>query len=151
MLTSGVLPLALRALHLVGAILWVGGVAFVGIMALAAATAEIDSQKLARVARIGVLARVTVGMGLAWVAGLLILVPSFGDVYARAGWMHAKLTMILVASALTGVLSGHLRKAANGSVPLSPGELAARLSGSAVLAGWPRWLVVSAPRQTRGR
>ena len=87
MLTSGVLPLALRALHLVGAILWVGGVAFVGIMALAAATAEIDSQKLARVARIGVLARVTVGMGLAWVAGLLILVPSFGDVYARAGWM----------------------------------------------------------------
>ena len=56
MLTSGVLPLALRALHLVGAILWVGGVAFVGIMALAAAPAEIDSQKLARVARIGVLA-----------------------------------------------------------------------------------------------
>ncbi len=132
MLTSGVLPLALRALHLVGAILWVGGVAFVGIMALAAATAEIDSQKLARVARIGVLARVTVGMGLAWVAGLLILVPAFGDVYARAGWMHAKLTLILVISALTGVLSGHLRKAANGSVPLSPGKV--RGLSSAVLA-----------------
>lgn len=132
MLTSGVLPLALRALHLVGAILWVGGVAFVGILALAAATAEIDSQKLARVARIGVLARVTVGMGLAWVAGLLILVPAFGDVYARAGWMHAKLTLILVISALTGVLSGHLRKAANGSAPLSPGKV--RGLSSAILA-----------------
>jgi putative membrane protein len=132
MLTSGVLPLALRALHLVGAILWVGGVAFVGILALAAATADIESQKLARIARVGVLARVTVGMGLAWVAGLLILVPSFRDVYARAGWMHAKLTLILVVSALTGVLSGHLRKAAQGSVPLSPGKV--RGLSSAVLA-----------------
>lgn len=132
MLTSGVLPLALRALHLVGAILWVGGVAFVGILAMAAATAEVEPQKVARLGRIGVLARVTVGMGLAWVAGLLMLVPNFADVYARAGWMHAKLTMILVASGLTGALSGHLRKAANGDVALSPGKV--RGLSSAVLA-----------------
>lgn len=132
MLTSGVLPLALRALHIVGAILWVGGVAFVGILAMAAATAEVEPQKVARLGRIGVLARVTVGMGLAWVAGLLMLVPAFTDVYARAGWMHAKLTCILVASGLTGALSGHLRKAANGDVALSPGKV--RGLSSAVLA-----------------
>ena len=132
MLTSGVLPLALRALHLVGAILWVGGVAFVGILAMAAATAEVEPRKVARLGRIGVLARVTVGMGLAWAAGLLMLVPSFTDVYARAGWMHAKLTLILVASGLTGALSGHLRKAANGDADLSAGKV--RGLSSAILA-----------------
>lgn len=132
MLTSGVLPLALRALHLVGAILWVGGVGFVSILALAAAIVDVPPQKVARLGRIGVLARVTVGMGVAWVAGLLMLVPAFTDLYARAGWMHAKLTLILVASGLTGALSGHLRKAANGDAELSVGKV--RGLSSAVLA-----------------
>ena len=36
MLTTGVMPLALRALHVVGAILWIGGVAFVGSLGAAA-------------------------------------------------------------------------------------------------------------------
>ena len=36
MLTSGAMPLALRALHIVGAILWIGGVAFVGSLGAAA-------------------------------------------------------------------------------------------------------------------
>ncbi|MCB9658815.1 MAG: CopD family protein [Sandaracinaceae bacterium] len=132
MLTTGVMPLALRALHVVGAILWIGGVAFVGSLGAAAEAADVDGQKVARLGRRGLLERVTVGMGIAWVGGLLILVPSFSNIYARAGWMHAKLTLVLVASALTGVLSGHLRKAANGDVPFSLAK--ARGLSSAVLA-----------------
>lgn len=132
MLTSGAMPLALRALHIVGAILWIGGVAFVGSLGAAAHDADVDGQKIAQVGRRGLLERVSVGMATAWVGGLLILVPAFTSVYARMGWMHAKLTLVLVASALTGVLSAHLRKAAKGDVPLALGKT--RVLSSAVLA-----------------
>jgi putative membrane protein len=145
MLTSGVLPLALRALHLVGAILWVGGAAFVGILGLAAASAEVEPQKVARLARVGVLARVSVGMVLTWVGGLLILVPSFTSIYASQGWMHAKLTLVLVISALTGVLSGHLRKASTGAAELSPGKLRGLASAILALATFVVFLAIMKP------
>ncbi len=104
--------LLLRALHLFGALMWIGGTATV---AMAAIGLDASSQKGGAGALRAAMRRLaTPGMLLAFVGGLGILIPSFTTVYARAGWMHAKLLLVLVAAGLTGVISGMLRKAANG-------------------------------------
>jgi putative membrane protein len=54
------------------------------------------------------------GMLLTWLVGLAVLIPNFSALYAKAGWMHGKLTLVFIASGLTGALSGMLRKIAAG-------------------------------------
>lgn len=111
------------ATHLLGMILWIGGVSAAAMIAAAAAR-EGDAGKAAiAAARRAVLVLATPGMLLAWVAGLSYLIPNFTTFYARAGWMHGKLTAVLVLSAITGILSGHLRRAADGKKAASPGLL----------------------------
>ncbi len=111
------------ATHLLGMVLWIGGVSAAALIAAAAAREGDAGKPAIAAARRAVLMLATPGMLLAWIAGLSYLVPNFTTFYARAGWMHGKLTLVLVLSAITGVLTGHLRKAAAGKKAASPGLL----------------------------
>ncbi|MCC6874685.1 MAG: CopD family protein [Sandaracinaceae bacterium] len=112
--------MTLRALaiatHIVGLILWVGGTASAALVAASVADAAEETRKVAYgAARKAVLFIGTPGVVLTWIAGLSVLLPDFSVLYARAGWMHGKLTVILLLTALTGVLTGRLRRAAKGT------------------------------------
>jgi len=101
----------LRIIHIVGVILWIGGALSV---ALVAAAAEGEAKRsLATVSRRVALRVATPGMVLAWIGGLVMFGLSL-DGYLSQGWMHAKITLGLIVAALTGVLTGRLRKAAAG-------------------------------------
>lgn len=110
------LNLTLRALHLLGAILWIGGAVAVALSAAAVARDAKDGAAASALRRVA-LRVATPGMVLAWAGGLTLLVMGWAG-YQRAGWMHAKLLFVLVAAGLTGVLSARLRRWAAG------GELA---------------------------
>jgi putative membrane protein len=121
--------------HVVGVVLWIGGAAtaaWIGAQ-LALAPKEARAAGLGA-ARSAILALGTPGLLLAWLGGLVVLVLGWSDVYARAGWMHGKLTIALVLSALTGVLTARIRKAASGE----------REASSALLGGLAIALVVLA-------
>ena len=111
----------MRFVHLLGVILWMGGIVAVAVAAGAAGSSA--AKETSAALRRAALAVATPGMLLAWLGGLAMLVPHFTDVYARAGWMHGKLTLVLVASALSGVVSGQLRKAASGDAELDGPKL----------------------------
>jgi len=51
---------------------------------------------------------------LAFAGGLTMLALSW-DLYARAGWMHGKLLLVVIAAGLHGAISGKLRKMAGGA------------------------------------
>jgi len=109
---DGYLGLALRALHLLGVVAWIGGILAVGLMV---AFADDESRRgAAEAARKVALFVVSPGMLVAWAVGLVVLIPNFGAVYAKAGWMHGKLTLAFIATGMTGALSGMLRKLASG-------------------------------------
>jgi protoporphyrinogen IX oxidase len=113
--------LAFRFLHFIGIIFWLGGAVTVAVAA--AGLAGQAERSHATAARAAALRVATPGMVLAWVGGLGMLVPYWSAVYARAGWMHGKLTLVLVAAALTGVLTGRLKRAAAGEGELQPRKL----------------------------
>ena len=90
----------LLGLHLLGVILWVGGTI------AASLVSKNDALRiLKRMANPGML--------LAYAFGLSMLIPSFREVYARAGWMHTKLLLLLVMSAFTGIMQARLKKDKN--------------------------------------
>ncbi len=97
---------------MIGMLFWVGSAVAIGVAATVKSDAPQQSAKALRKANLVVTAP---AMVLAWIGGLGMLVPNFSEVYARAGWMHGKLTLLLVLAGLTGVLSGKLRRAANGT------------------------------------
>ncbi len=111
------------ATHLIGMIFWVGGASAAAMMAAAAARDGDAGRLTLASARRAVLMLSTPGRLIAWIAGLSYLVPNFTAFYAHAGWMHGKLTLVVIMTGLTGVLTGHLRKAAAGKKPASPGLL----------------------------
>jgi putative membrane protein len=109
------------ATHLVGTFLWMGGA-----VVIAATAAQLTNQSEGvREAAFAALRRAlftvaTPGLVLAWLAGLVWLVPNFTTLYRSAGWMHTKLTLIVVASALTGVLVARVRTTARSDGGSSP-------------------------------
>lgn len=122
--------LLLRAAHVFGVILWIGGTATAAlIVAFAAADA---SAKVAAAARRAVLYVATPGLLLAWLAGLVVLITGWAG-YKSAGWMHTKLTVALVVTGLTGMLTGRLRRAAGGG-DAKPGLLRGLALGILALA-----------------
>lgn len=110
-----------RLLHFIGNIFWLGGV--VSVALVAAGLAGASERSHASPARSTALRIATPGMVLAWIGGLGMLLPNWTAVYSKAGWMHGKITLALIAAALTGVLTGQLRKAAQGTGELKPGVL----------------------------
>ena len=114
--------LAFRILHVIGTLAWLGGGA-VAAAAMAILASEAPDTRLAaaRALRRVVLWVVTPGMLLSLAAGLAMLLSNWSTLYAKAPWMHAKLTVGLVAAAFSGVLSGRLRRGANDAGALAPG------------------------------
>lgn len=102
------------AVHLLGAILWIGGAVAASTVGAFAADAKEGRETALHGARRVMTWWSTPGMLLAWAGGLTMLVPDFTTLYAGAGWMHGKLTLLLALSGITGVLSARLRKAASG-------------------------------------
>ncbi len=100
-----------RYLHFFGIVFWVGSV--VSIAYIATAPSQPGGGLPASLRR--VLRRVTVpSMVIAFAGGLGMLIPNFTSVYAKAGWMHGKLLLLLLLAGATGVLSAKLRKWAEG-------------------------------------
>ncbi|MGE0791785.1 MAG: CopD family protein [Sandaracinaceae bacterium] len=132
------------AAHLVGVILWIGG-EVAGAAIAASAVADGDARPTLKAARTALMRWAVPGMLLAWIGGLTMLIPNFTTLYARAGWMHGKLTLLLIASALSGILSARIRKAANGDKPLSAGFARGLAIAMAAIAAIVVALVVFRP------
>jgi uncharacterized membrane protein len=121
-----------RILHVIGNIVWLGGgMAAAFAMALLASEAKETRLAAARALRRLVLLAVTPGMLLGLGAGLYMLLDGWSELYARQPWMHAKLTVGLIAAAFSGVLSGRLRRAAAGDAEISAGAL--KVAGAVLL------------------
>jgi len=100
-----------RYLHFLGMAFWFGSA--IGV-AIAAATPTQSPSGVAKTLRRVTVRVTTPSMLLAFVGGFGMLIPSFTEVYAKAGWMHAKLTLLILLAAATGVLTGKLRRWAGG-------------------------------------
>jgi len=107
--------------HVLGLLLWIGGTVAGALTAahLAAAPKEARGEGLIAVRRVMIVLGVP-GVLLAWAGGLGMLVPGWSETYAHAGWMHGKLTVALLLTALGGMLTGRIRRAAAGSEPSAP-------------------------------
>jgi uncharacterized membrane protein len=120
-----------KIVHVIGNILWLGGgaacaFAFAGLVGADAASRKTLAGALRKI----ILTVVTPGMLLSLGAGLVMLLSYWSEMYAKAPWMHAKLTVGLIAAAFSGVLSGRLRRAAAGT-EVSAGSL--RLAGAVLV------------------
>lgn len=100
-----------RFLHFVGMTFWIGSAVAVSIAAAAPTPLE---SGLAQALRKVTLRVTTPSMIVAFAGGLGMLIPNFVDFYASQGWMHIKLTLLLLLLGATGVLTGRLRRWANG-------------------------------------
>lgn len=100
-----------RFIHFLGMAFWVGSA--VGVAIAAAAPTQWESG-IAQALRKVTLRITTPAMLLAFVGGLGMLIPNFTALYAKAGWMHAKITLVILLAGATGVLSGKLRRWAGG-------------------------------------
>ncbi len=121
-----------RYLHFLGITFWVGTAVAVAVAASAPTPWESGIAQALR----NVTVRVTTpSMLFAFVGGFGMLIPNFADVYAKQGWMHTKLLLLLAMAGVTGVLTGKLRKwAAGQEVPAKTfGRLAWILAVLAVL------------------
>jgi protoporphyrinogen IX oxidase len=105
-----------KIVHVIGNVLWLGGGALAAFALARLAREQADARlAAARALRAAVLMLVTPGMLLSLGAGLVMLLSYWSDLYAKAPWMHAKLTVGLIAAAFSGVLTGRLRRAAQGA------------------------------------
>lgn len=103
-----------RGLHFIGIILWLGGTIAAALAASYAAEAGVNASAAVR-RFLRTIA--TPAMIAAWLGGLGMLLPMWGTLYSHAVWMHIKLTLVLVASGLSGAISAVLRKSEGGEVP----------------------------------
>lgn len=101
----------LLVVHLVGLLLWSSGI-LGGARVLAVRNGQASPPARAALAdaarALGLLG--DIGISLALVAGIGLLVEAPG--YLRQPWMHMKLTLVLVALALHGVVRGRGARAA---------------------------------------
>jgi uncharacterized membrane protein len=108
-----------KIVHVIGNVLWLGGgaVAAFTYAQLATQPGTADAQarlSVARALRKVVLYVVTPGMLLSLAGGLTMLIGFWTELYAKAPWAHTKLMVGLIAAGFSGVLTGKLRRAANG-------------------------------------
>lgn len=130
-------------MHPLAVVAWLGGGAALALVAWAGARGE-HGPAVAAAARVALRALVVPGLLLAWAAGLLRFVDGLqAQHYAQAGWLHAKITVALLASGATGVLGATLRRAAEG------GEHATRFRvlflAHLLAAAAALWLLVARP------
>jgi protoporphyrinogen IX oxidase len=121
-----------KIVHVIGNVLWLGGgaAAAFAFAQLAREDAKVRASA-ARAIRTIILTIVTPGMLLSFAAGLVMLLSYWSELYAKAPWVHMKLTVGLIAAGFSGVLSGRLRRAATQGAEVTPGSL--RLAGGVLL------------------
>ncbi len=126
-----------RILHVVGNIFWLGGGAACAFAMLLMASESKDVRcAAARALRKITVYIVTPGMLVGLAGGLIILLPNWSELYAKQPWMHMKLTVGLIAIAFSGVLTGRLRRAANGDeAPVGALKLAGAVLLLSAVAG----------------
>jgi len=90
-------------------------ISFAAVMTPASAQKEVAGSLRSLALRLA-----TPAMVVVFVCGLAMLIPHFSAHYAHAGWMHAKLTLVLIASGLSGAVTGRLRKVAAGKAEWGP-------------------------------
>ncbi len=100
-----------RYLHFLGITFWIGSAVAV---AVAASTPTPGDTGIAQALRKITLRVTTPSMLVAFAGGFGMLIPSFAEVYSKQGWMHIKLTLLLILAGATGVLTGKLRRWAEG-------------------------------------
>jgi len=100
-----------RYLHFLGITFWIGSAVAVAVAAAAPTPWE---SGIAQALRKVTLRITTPAMLVAFAGGFGMLIPNFAEVYARQGWMHSKLTLLLILAGATGVLTGKLRRWAEG-------------------------------------
>jgi len=103
--------LVFRYLHFLGMTFWVGTAVAVAIAAAAPTPWESGIAQALR----KVTTRVTTpSMLVAFAGGFGMLIPNFAEAYSKQGWMHTKLLLLLILAGATGVLTGKLRRWADG-------------------------------------
>lgn len=107
---------ATRALHLIGAILWIGGTLGTLLVASYAAT---SGKNIAAEARRVLRTVASPAMVATWLGGLGMVIPLWSDTYSHQPWLHAKLTLVFLASGMSGAVSATLGRAEGGEVPAS--------------------------------
>jgi protoporphyrinogen IX oxidase len=115
----------LKALHITAVVTWVGGM-LAAAVAVAAISGARDQHEIA--GRTAFLAHVrrwdrrvtTPAMLLVWLLGLALALT--GNWFPQA-WLVAKLALVLLLSALHGLLSGNLRRHSLSQHPGSPASL----------------------------
>ena len=101
-------------IHILGVILWIGGGITGALLAASATTREKPIREAIFVhVRTALLFVSTPGLVLAWVGALAMLIPNW-SLYVHEGWSHAKLTLGIILSGVSGVLSARIRKGAEG-------------------------------------
>ena len=121
-----------RYLHFLGITFWIGSAVAVAIAASAPTPWESGIGQALRKVTLRV---TTPAMLVAFAGGFGMLIPSFAEVYSKQGWMHIKLTLLLILAGATGVLTGKLRRWAEGQevTPSTFGRLAWAISILGVL------------------
>jgi len=121
-----------RYLHFLGITFWIGTAVAVSVAASAPTPWE---SGIAQALRKVTLRVTTPAMLAAFVGGFGMLVPNFAEAYAKEGWMHTKLALLLALAGATGVLTGKLRRWAEGQEvePTTFGRLTWVISILAVL------------------
>jgi uncharacterized membrane protein len=118
--------LLLKALHIIAIVIWVGGMLVAGITVSAAANekARLPSAFITAVRRWD--RRVTSpAMLAAWALGLSL---AYAGSWFQQGWFGAKAFLVLILSALHGMVSGRLsRLAADKDIKAGPGIYAPTL------------------------
>ncbi|MGB5811900.1 MAG: CopD family protein [Polyangiales bacterium] len=99
--------LVFRYIHFLGVAFWLGSVISIAIVA---ATPTQSDSGVAAALRRAALRVATPAMLLAFIGGFGMLIPNFTTMYAKAGWMHAKLTLVILLAGATGMLTGKLRR-----------------------------------------
>ena len=113
-----------RITHIVGVVLWVGGL--VGVLALLRAHSQVDGvarETLSRIER-GIAGLMELGATLAIVAGLYLAFrsPKFPNTaFAAGGWFHIKLTVVVIGIlGLHGLARAKMKKFRNGKITPVP-------------------------------
>jgi uncharacterized membrane protein len=123
----------LKALHIAAVVTWIGGMLIVAVT-LAAVVDVRGQQEIAT--RSVFLERVrrwdrsvtSPAMLLAWALGLILAITGG---WFQDGWMMAKIGLVLLLSAVHGVMTGRLRRLSRSQAPLAPGLM--QYAGLAVL------------------
>ena len=105
----------IKALHVISIIAWMAGMLYLPrlfVYHCAAERGSVQSETFKVMERRLLKAIINPAMGAAWIFGIAMIVLN-PEMLKGQGWLHAKLTLVLLMSGLHGVLARHVRLFAN--------------------------------------